>query len=66
MSDRIALMAAAELRDALDAHLRGDVVTATAALMNIDAESWAAIERRLALLGGSLAELLAVVAEQRH
>ncbi|MFD5317889.1 hypothetical protein [Streptomyces sp. NPDC127098] len=66
MSDRITLMAAAELRDALDAHRRGDPVAAAAALMNIDAESWAAIERRLAVLGGSLAELLAVVAERRR
>jgi hypothetical protein len=55
---RISLMAAGELRDALEAHQRGDTAAAVYGLMSIDAESWQAIEQRLAALGGTLAELL--------
>ena len=55
---RITLMAAGELRDALAAHQRGDTTAALYGLMSIDAESWQAIETRLAALGGTLAELL--------
>jgi len=57
-------MAAGELRDAADALRRGDPVTATAALMAIDAHSWQAIEHRLATLGASLPELLTTVRNQ--
>jgi hypothetical protein len=56
---RISLMAAGDLRDALNAHQRGDAATAVAALMSIDPESWHAIEDRLNAMGGSLTELLA-------
>jgi hypothetical protein len=55
---RITLMAAGELRDALDAHQRGDTAAAVYGLMSIDPESWQAIETRLAALGGTLTELL--------
>ncbi|MGI5349469.1 hypothetical protein ACQEU8_14900 [Streptomyces sp. CA-250714] len=55
---RISLMAVGELRDAFTALERGDRGTAVASLMAIDAESWQAIERRLATLGGSVADLL--------
>ncbi|MFD7443284.1 hypothetical protein [Streptomyces sp. NPDC059909] len=61
MADRIALMAAGELRTALEATARGDLATAAAALMSIDPASWQAIEHRLTVLGGSLPELLATV-----
>ncbi|MDB1086467.1 hypothetical protein PJ985_02640 [Streptomyces sp. ACA25] len=54
----ITLMAAGELRDAVAAHRAGDTAAAIAALMSIDPDSWAAIEHRLATLGGTLAELL--------
>ena len=56
---RISLMAAADLRHALEAHARGDTAAAVAALMSIDPESWNAIEHRLNTLGGSIPELLA-------
>ncbi|WP_049580233.1 hypothetical protein [Streptomyces sp. SBT349] len=56
---RITLMAAGELRDAIDAHRRGDTAAAVHALMSIDPESWHAIEHRLNILGGTLTELLA-------
>ncbi|WP_405728883.1 hypothetical protein OG607_27400 [Streptomyces sp. NBC_01537] len=55
---RITLMAAGELRDALAAHQRGDTTAAIYGLMSIDADSWQAIEQRLAALGGTLAQLL--------
>jgi len=55
---RISLMAVGGLRDAFTALERGDRGTAVASLMAIDAESWQAIERRLATLGGSVADLL--------
>ena len=58
MNERITLMAAGELRDALAAYARGDVPAALDALMSIDPESWQAIEDRLAALGGTLPELL--------
>lgn len=58
MNERITLMAAGELRDALAAHARGDVPAALGALMSIDPESWQAIEHRLAALGGNLPEVL--------
>ncbi|MCE7080713.1 hypothetical protein [Streptomyces sp. ST2-7A] len=57
-SERITLMAAGELRDALTAHRAGDTAAAVAALMSIDPDSWAAIERRLAAMGGTVTELL--------
>ncbi|MFF7202058.1 MULTISPECIES: hypothetical protein [unclassified Streptomyces] len=61
MTDRITLMAAGELRTALEAHARGDLPAAAAALMSIDPASWQAIEQRLKRLGGTLPELLATV-----
>lgn len=60
----ISLMAAGQLRDAMDALQHGDRVTAVSALMAIDTESWDAIEHRLSAVGGSLPELLAVVRGQ--
>ncbi|WP_405583948.1 hypothetical protein [Streptomyces sp. NBC_01190] len=51
---RISLMAAGELRDLLTALERGQGPTAIAALMAIDAESWHAIEQRLAAIGTDL------------
>ncbi|NGO67471.1 hypothetical protein [Streptomyces boncukensis] len=63
-SDHISLMAAGELRDALTALGRGDHATAASALMAIDPDSWHAIERRLAALGGPLPELLATLTDQ--
>ncbi|WP_301124743.1 hypothetical protein [Streptomyces cacaoi] len=61
---RITLMAAGELRDALAAAQRGDQVTAVAALMAIDADSWQAISSRLNAMGGSLPELLTSLGRQ--
>lgn len=61
MPDRITLMAAGELRDALAALERGDEAAAVYGLMCIDAGSWDAIEARLSALGGSLPELLTAV-----
>ncbi|MGW7364639.1 hypothetical protein ACWGI8_14715 [Streptomyces sp. NPDC054841] len=61
MTDRITLMAAGELRTALEAIARGDLPTAAAALVSIDLSSWQAIEHRLTVLGGSLPELLATI-----
>ncbi|MFJ6633331.1 hypothetical protein ACIQMR_18360 [Streptomyces sp. NPDC091376] len=61
MTDPITLMAAGELRTALEATARGDLPAAAAALMSIDPTSWQAIERRLTVLGGSLPELLATI-----
>lgn len=61
MADPITLMAAGELRTALEATTRGDHATAAAALMSIDPTSWQAIEHRLTVLGGSLPELLASI-----
>ncbi|WP_433572839.1 hypothetical protein [Streptomyces sp. CA-251247] len=58
MTDRITLMAAGELRTALEAQARGDLPTAAAALMSIDPASWQAIEHRLNTLGGTLPALL--------
>ncbi|MFG2303492.1 hypothetical protein [Actinacidiphila glaucinigra] len=55
---RISLMAAGDLRAALEAHHRGDTAAALYGLMSIDPESWQAIQARLAALGGTLAELL--------
>ncbi|MGD6753811.1 hypothetical protein [Streptomyces sp. BH105] len=59
------LMAAGELRTALEAHARGDVAATVAALMSIDTHSWQAIRDRLAVLGGTLPELLATVERER-
>ncbi|QKV93964.1 hypothetical protein HUT19_21210 [Streptomyces sp. NA02950] len=61
MNECITLMAAGELRDALAAHQRGDVPATLGALMSIDPESWQAIERRLASLGGNLPDILAAL-----
>jgi hypothetical protein len=55
---RITLTAAGDLRDALEAHQRGDLPAAVYGLLSIDAESWQAIQDRLAALGGTLPELL--------
>jgi hypothetical protein len=57
----ISLMAVGELRDVFTALDHGDRGTAVASLMAIDAESWQAIERRLTLLGGSVADLLSAL-----
>ncbi len=65
MSERITLMAAGELRDALAAAERGDTPAAVHGLMSIDPDSWQAIETRLAALGGSVPELLAAVRSER-
>ncbi|MGH4027846.1 hypothetical protein ACQB60_02780 [Actinomycetota bacterium Odt1-20B] len=59
------LMAAGELRTALEAHTRGDVPAAVAALMSIDATSWQAIADRLAAMGGTLPQLLDAVGQER-
>ncbi|UUN27672.1 hypothetical protein [Streptomyces sp. FIT100] len=61
MAEHITLMAAGELRTALEATAQGDLPAAAAALMSIDPSSWQAIEHRLTVLGGSLPELLATV-----
>ncbi|MEU1115094.1 MULTISPECIES: hypothetical protein [unclassified Streptomyces] len=58
MPDHPTLMAAGELRTALEAHARGDIPSAISALMSIDATSWQAIETRLRALGGTLPDLL--------
>ncbi|MBW1604188.1 hypothetical protein JJV70_19205 [Streptomyces sp. JJ66] len=58
MPDRITLMAAGELRDAINAARRGDTAAAAYALASIDRQSWAAIEHRLGACGGSVAALL--------
>ncbi|GAA4671819.1 hypothetical protein GCM10023347_27250 [Streptomyces chumphonensis] len=63
MTDRITLMAAGELRDAVDAVQRGDTAAAAHALASIDPESWRAIEDRLAALGGSIAALTTTTKE---
>lgn len=55
----VSLMAAGQFRDALAAAERGDYVDAAASLVAIDADSWRAIERRLAGLGGTIPHLLA-------
>ncbi|MDK1473285.1 hypothetical protein QNO07_07590 [Streptomyces sp. 549] len=58
MPDHITLMAAGELRDALAALRHGDKAAAAHALASIDPTSWAAIEHRMAALGGNLAALI--------
>lgn len=61
----ISLMASGELRDALTAIEEGKGPAAVAALMAIDAESWHAIEHRLAaVIGGDLRSLLLAAAER--
>ncbi|SCK12643.1 hypothetical protein [Streptomyces sp. WMMB 322] len=62
-SSQISLTAAGELRDALSALQRGNAPVAVSALMAIDAESWAAMEARLAAVGGDLRELLEAAGE---
>ncbi|MFI1183333.1 hypothetical protein ACH4UT_27815 [Streptomyces sp. NPDC020799] len=57
------LMAAGELRTALEAHARGDLPTAIGALMSIDTASWQAIEERLHSLGAALPALLTTTRE---
>ncbi|MFF3491155.1 hypothetical protein ACFYWS_07370 [Streptomyces sp. NPDC002795] len=64
MSQHPTLMAAGELRAALEAHARGDVSATVAALMSIDTASWNAIRDRLAALGGTLPELLDIVGRE--
>lgn len=54
----ITLMAAGELRDAVDAAQRGDAAAFAAAVASIDPASWAALRQRFAELGTSLPELL--------
>ncbi|MFJ2632738.1 hypothetical protein ACIO6U_12415 [Streptomyces sp. NPDC087422] len=58
---RLSLMAVGELRDVLTALELGQGPTAVAGLMAIDAESWQAIEQRLAALGGDLRAVLKAV-----
>ncbi|MCX4828730.1 hypothetical protein OG746_08330 [Streptomyces sp. NBC_01016] len=65
MSQHPTLMAAGELRAALEAHARGDVPATVAALMSIDATSWNAIRDRLAALGGTLPQLLDTIERER-
>ena len=55
---RISYMALGDLRDALTALELGQGPTAVTALMSIDAESWRAVEQRLAAVGGDLRQLL--------
>lgn len=55
---RISLMALGDLRDALTALELGQGPAAITALMAIDAESWQAVEQRLAAVGGDLHRLL--------
>ena len=58
-------MASGELRDALTAIEEGKGSTAVAALMAIDADSWQAIEHRLAaIIGSDLRSLLLTTAER--
>ncbi|MGW2186596.1 hypothetical protein [Streptomyces sp. NPDC001719] len=57
----LSLMAAGELRTALEAHTRGDLPATIGALMSIDDASWQAIEERLTALGGTLPALLATL-----
>lgn len=57
-SERPTLMAVGDLRDAVSALERGEVPTAVAALMAIDNDSWNAMERRVATVGGDLRGLL--------
>ncbi|SFE28227.1 hypothetical protein SAMN05216251_102365 [Actinacidiphila alni] len=54
----LSLMAVGELRDVLTALELGQGPTAVAGLMAIDAESWQAIEQRLAAVGGDLRAVL--------
>jgi hypothetical protein len=52
-------LAAAHLREALDAAATGQGAKAITALMQIDADSWVGIDNRLAALGTDLASVLA-------
>ncbi|WP_314171480.1 hypothetical protein [Streptomyces winkii] len=65
-SSPISLTAVGELRDALTALQRGNAPVAVSALMAIDSESWAAMEARLAAVGGDLRELLDAASENTH
>ncbi|WP_406343278.1 hypothetical protein [Streptomyces sp. NBC_00648] len=56
--ERPTLMAVSDLRDAVSALERGEVSIAVAALMAIDSDSWDAMERRVAAVGGDLRGLL--------
>ncbi|MFC0847011.1 hypothetical protein ACFH04_25310 [Streptomyces noboritoensis] len=62
-SERPTLMAVGDLRDALAALERGKVSVAVAALMAIDEDSWRAMERRVAAVGGDLRGLLLAAAD---
>ncbi|GHH71365.1 hypothetical protein GCM10018781_32550 [Kitasatospora indigofera] len=55
-------LAAVHLREALTAAADGHAPAALAALMHIDAESWQAIEHRMATLGTTVLDALAVAA----
>jgi hypothetical protein len=61
LQPRLSLMAVGELRDVLTALQLGQGPTAVAGLMAIDAESWQAIEQRLAAVGGDLRAVLQAV-----
>ncbi|MFD9789655.1 hypothetical protein ACFWXK_01765 [Streptomyces sp. NPDC059070] len=61
--ERPTLMAVGDLRDALAALERGKVSVAVAALMAIDADSWQAMEHRVAAVGGDLRGLLLAAAD---
>ncbi|MBW1597920.1 hypothetical protein [Streptomyces sp. JJ38] len=65
-NDRITLMAAGELRDAMEALRRNDRPAAAHALMSIDPDSWHAIEHRLSTLDGTLGELLAAPSDKEN
>ncbi|MEU7663363.1 hypothetical protein [Streptomyces lincolnensis] len=58
MTAPITLMAAGEVRAALEAAARGDAPAAVHALLSIDPTSWQAIEHRLAALGTTLPNLI--------
>ncbi|MFE5987695.1 hypothetical protein [Streptomyces sp. NBC_01453] len=64
MSHHPTLMAAGELRTALEAHARGDIPATLAALMSIDTASWTAIRDRLNELGGTLPQLLDAMGQE--
>ena len=55
-------LAAVHLREALTAAADGQAPAALAALMHIDAESWQAMETRLASLGTTVLDALALAA----
>ncbi|MEU7061627.1 hypothetical protein [Streptomyces sp. NPDC046197] len=63
MTPSITLMAAGEVRAALEAATRGDAPATVHALLSIDPASWQAIEHRLTVLGTTLPDLIATLRE---